>query len=324
MKIYLVKRSFFTFRGQKSYDMDLAGKSCLVRMQENLGAEVVDVPPAGEKLVLYPAYPFLTAEEVTAFLSAHTASVRFRGGFLERGTPFHEEDCLSEGLFSLADYPAMQTRALKESGALHARQGALVEEGARVDATVRLGRGVIVRRGACITGGSVVGEDAVIAGDCIIEDSVIGAGTQVASSRLMASIVGKRCTIGPYATLRPMSVVGDDVRIGSFVECKNARIGDGTKIAHLAYVGDAELGARVNVGCGVVFVNFDGRRKSKSYVGDGAFLGSNCNLVAPVKVGAGSFVAAGTTLTRDLADGDFCIGRSRESIKRRGAEKYLT
>lgn len=324
MKIYLVKRSFFTFRGQKSFELDLAGKSCLVRMRENLGAEVVDAPPAGEKLVLYPAYPFLTAVEVTAFLTAHTASVRFRGGFLERGMPFHEEDCLSEGLFSLADYPAMQTRALRESGVLHAGQGALVEEGARVDATVRLGRGVIVRRGACLTGGSVVGEDAVIAGDSIIEDSVIGAGTQVMSSRLSASKVGKRCKIGPYATLRPATEVGDDVRIGSFVECKNARIGDGTKIAHLAYVGDAELGARVNVGCGVVFVNFDGRRKARSYVGDGAFLGSNCNLVAPVKVGAGCFLAAGTTLTRDLADGDFCIGRSRESIKRRGAEKYLT
>ena len=129
--------------------------------------------------------------------------------------------------------------------------------------------------------------------------------------------------MGPYATLRPASLVGDDVRIGSFVEVKNASVGDGCKIAHLAYVGDAELGSKVNVGCGVVFVNYDGRRKHRSYVGDGSFLGSNCNLVAPVRIGAGCFLAAGTTLTRDMADGDFCIGRSRESVRPKGAEKYL-
>ena len=324
MKIYLVRRSFFTFRGQRSYELELAGKSCLARMRDNLGAEVVDVPPAGEKLVLYPVYPFLMAEDITAFLTAHTVSVRFRGGFLERGTPFYEENCLSDGLFSLADLPAMQTRALRESCTLHAKSGALVEEGAQVDVSVRLGRGVIVRRGARITGRSFVGEDVVISGDSIIEDSVIGAGTQIVSSRLLSAKVGKNCQVGPYATLRPACVIGDGVRIGSFVECKNAQIGDGAKIAHLAYVGDAELGARVNVGCGVVFVNFDGRRKAKSIVGEGAFLGSNCNLVAPVRVGAGCFIAAGTTLTRDLADGDFCIGRCRENSRRNGAEKYLT
>ena len=323
MKIYLIRRSYFTFRGTKSCDLPLAGASCLERMKHNLGAEVVDAPPAGEKLVLYPVYPFLTAEDVARFAALHAGSVRFAGGYLERSAPFSEEEGFPDGLFSLGQYPALQTRAYLESAAYHLRQGALVEEGARVDVTVRLGRGAIVRQGACVTGGSVVGEDAVVSGGSFVEDSAVGAGTQVVMSRLFGAKVGKRCTVGPYATLRPASLVGDDVRIGSFVEVKNASVGDGCKIAHLAYVGDAELGSKVNVGCGVVFVNYDGRRKHRSYVGDGSFLGSNCNLVAPVRIGAGCFLAAGTTLTRDMADGDFCIGRSRESVRPKGAEKYL-
>ena len=324
MKVYLVRRAFFTFRGKKSYELDLAGMNVLERMQRNLGAELLDgAPPPGEKVVLYPVFPFLTGEELARFMSGHAGSLRFCGGFLERGGPFREGSAPADGLFSLADYPAMRERAFRESALWHAGRGALVEEGAQVDLTVRLGRGVIVRRGSVVRGKSVVSEEAVIGGDSYVEDSVIGAGSRVESSRLVCARVGKRCSVGPYASLRPASEAGSDVRIGAFVECKNARIGDGCKIAHLAYVGDADLGERVNVGCGVVFVNYDGKRKSRTRVGNGAFLGSNCNLVAPLRIGDGCFIAAGTTLTRDLADGDFCIGRSRETVKRGGAEKYL-
>ena len=324
MKIYLVKRSFFNFRGIQSYDLDLLGKSCLVRMREALGAEVVSgALPAGEKLVLYPVYPFLTAEEVTRFLSVHTGSVRFRGGYLERGGSFREGSDPADGMFALADYPRMLAAAERESAAYHAARGALVEEGARVDLTVQLGRGVRIGRGTCITGNSTVGEDAEIVGESFVQDSVIGAGTRVESSVLHHARVGKRCTVGPFARLRPASAVVDDCRIGDFVELKNARIGDGCKISHLAYVGDADLGERVNVGCGAVFVNYNGKRKSRTRVGIGAFIGSNCNLVAPVQVGDGAYLAAGTTLTRDLAAHDFCIGRSRETIKKDRAERYL-
>lgn len=324
MKIYLVKRSFFTFRGKKSYELDLLGKSCLERMSAALGAEIVEgALPAGEKLVLYPVYPFLTAEELTRFLSAHTGSVRFRGGYLERGGSFREGNDPAEGMFSLADYSAMLAHAARESVAYHAARGALVEAGATVDLTVTLACGAAVRSGAVVKGNSVIGEDAEIVGGSVVENSFVGAGTRVESSYLRDARVGKRCSVGPFARLRPASAVGDDCRIGDFVELKNARVGDGCKISHLAYVGDADLAENVNVGCGAVFVNYDGKRKSRTRVGKGAFIGSNCNLVAPVQVGAGCFLAAGTTLTRDLPNGDFCIGRSRETVKKGAAGKYL-
>ena len=325
MKIYLLRRAFFTFGEKKGYELALAGADTLTRMQHNLNAQVIDgAPPAGEKLVLYPVFPFLTAGEVSAFLAAAHGSLRFRGGFLERGGEFCEGRDPCEGFYSLSQFPAMQERAYRESAFAHIGRGALVEEGARVDLTADVGCGAVIRRGACVYGGSTVGEDAVISGESVLADSFVGAGSVVESSRLDHARVGAGCRIGPFAFLRPGTCAGDGVRIGSFVECKNAVIGDGCKIAHLAYVGDAELGKRVNVGCGVVFVNYDGKHKSHTRVGNGAFLGSNCNLIAPVRVGDGCFLAAGTTLTRDLADGDFCIGRSRESVKSGAAEKYLT
>ncbi len=324
MKVYLVRRAFFTFRGEKSYALDLAGESVLARMQRLLGAETPEcAPPPGEKIVLYPVFPFLTREKLAAFLAAHPGSLRFRGGFLERGGSFSEGSDPDEGLFSLADYPAMRLRAFRESALACAQAGALVEEGARVDVTVKVRGGAIVRRGAVLRGACEIGENAVIAGDSYLEDAVVGAESIVESSRILSSRVGAGCKVGPFASLRPGTRIGDGVRIGAFVECKNACIGSGCKITHLAYVGDADLGENVNVGCGVVFVNYDGRHKHRSVVGDGAFLGSNCNLVAPVRVGKGCFLAAGTTLTCDLADGDFCIGRSRETIKHTGADKYL-
>ncbi len=324
MKVYLIKRSYFTFRGKKSYELDLLGKSCFERMREAIDAEVAEgALPAGEKLVLYAAYPFLTAEEVTRFLARNTGSVRFRGGYLERSGAFSEGSDPSDGLFSLADYAACLARAERESARFHAEHGALVEEGARVDITARLGWGAAVRRGAVVTGDSVIGEDAEIGGGSVVENSFVGAGSKIESSFLSGARVGKRCAVGPFARLRPASVVGDDCRVGDFVELKNARVGDGCKIAHLAYVGDADLAENVNVGCGVVFANYDGKRKSRTRVGKGAFLGSNCNLVAPVNVGEHCYVAAGTTLTRDLAGGDFCIGRSRETVKKGAAKKYL-
>lgn len=324
MKVYLVKRAFFSFRGEKSFDLDLAGQSCLVRMKENLGAEIVDgALPSGEKLVLYPVFPFLTPEKLAAFLSAHTGSLRFRGGFLEREGAFREGNDPDGGMFTLGDYAAMRARAFRESGMRFAARGALVEEGAQVDVCAELSRGCIVRRGCVVRGKCVLGENVVVSGDSYLEDSVIGAHTHIDSSRVFASHIGENCTVGPYASLRPATQVGNRVRLGAFVECKNACIGDGCKIAHLAYVGDADLAERVNVGCGVVFVNYDGKRKSRSSVGKNTFLGSNCNLVAPVRIGDGCFIAAGTTVTCDLANGDFCIGRSRETVKKERAKRYL-
>ena len=326
MKLFFVRRSFFTFRGVPGEEIALAGKSCLARMCESFGVELLSgAPPAGSKIVLYPAYPFLTPAQLKRYLEGHpTGSLRFGGGYVERfGEAFFAADEPAEGLFSVADLAAARARALRICAEDRMRGGALVEEGAAVEAGVRLARGAVVRAGAVVRGASFVGENAEVGGGSEIDDSEIGAETHVEHSVLKGARVGRRCSVGPFALLRPASEVGDGCRIGDFVELKNARIGRGCKIAHHAYVGDADLGEGVNVGCGAVFVNYDGCKKSRSKVGDGAFIGSNCNLIAPVRVGAGCYVAAGTTVTCDLAADDFCIGRARECVKPDRANKYL-
>jgi bifunctional UDP-N-acetylglucosamine pyrophosphorylase/glucosamine-1-phosphate N-acetyltransferase len=130
-------------------------------------------------------------------------------------------------------------------------------------------------------------------------------------SVLTECAVGEGSTVGPFAYLRPDADVGKNVKIGDFVEIKNSRIGDGTKVSHLTYVGDSDLGENINLGCGVVFVNYDGREKHRSVVGEGAFIGCNVNIVSPVNVGENAYIAAGTTVTTDVPAGSLSVGRAR-------------
>ena len=122
-------------------------------------------------------------------------------------------------------------------------------------------------------------------------------------------------TMGPYVHIRPNTKLSPKVKIGNFVEVKNSNIGDGTKLPHLSYGGDADLGEKINIGCGTVFVNYDGKRKYRSVVKNGAFIGCNSNLISPVEVGEGAYVAAGSTVTKDVPPHSFCIARSRQVIK---------
>ena len=310
MKIFVVNKSFFTFRNTESYRLDLLGKTVTELMCERLGAELCaeNELPEGDKAVLYPVYPFLT-EEVFSRSYVYALSER---NMLVFGQTF----------FSLSDYSAAIVAAARENAARHIKNGALVEEGAEVGFGVRLGKGSVVRRGARVMGESSVGENTEIGGGSEIVNSVVGAGTEVKCSVLRDCTVGDGCTVGPNAYLRGGSNIANGCRIGDFVEIKNASVGRGTKIAHLAYVGDADLGECVNIGCGAVFVNYNGKTKSRSRVGDGCFIGSNCNLIAPVALEKGSYVAAGTTLTRSLSCGDFCIGRCRETVKPDRAKDY--
>ena len=321
----MVKRSYFHFRGMESFELDILGKNTAELMQEHIGAELVEELPPGDKVVLYPAYPFLSREKLDYFLKSHAGSFSFEGGYVVRGgAESVVADCLEQGLFSLADYSAVLARATKEVADYWADRGAFVEEGAQVSYLATLEEDAIVERGARIVGKSVIKKNARIGQNSQIIESVVGENTQVRCSVLEHAEVGKSCTVGPFAYLRPESIVGDRCRVGDFVELKNCRFGNGSKAAHLSYVGDAEVGERVNIGCGVVFVNYNGKSKSKSVVKDDCFIGSNCNLIAPVTVEKGSYLAAGTTLTKDLKQDDFCIGRCRETIKGGGAKKYLT
>ena len=184
-----------------------------------------------------------------------------------------------------------------------------------IEPTVKIEAGVTIYPGSVIEGNTVIKSGAVLRGNCRITDSQIGENTTVESSVLIEASVGCDTTIGPNAYLRPGTVVGDNCRVGDFVEIKNSTIGSGTKISHLTYVGDATLGERINLGCGVVFVNYDGKNKQRVSVGDDSFIGCNVNLVAPLNIGKRVYIAAGSTVTKDIEDGALCIARERETVK---------
>ena len=182
---------------------------------------------------------------------------------------------------------------------------------AYIDEGVRIGAGTVIYPCVVIEGDVEIGENCVIGQNSRIKDSVIGSGTSVQSSVILESTVGSNTSVGPFAYLRPGSEVGNGCKVGDFVEIKNSKLGDGAKAAHLTYIGDSDVGERVNLGCGVVFVNYDGSRKYRSVVEDGAFIGCNVNLVSPVHVGKDAYVAAGSTITSDVPDGALYVARAR-------------
>lgn len=151
---------------------------------------------------------------------------------------------------------------------------------------------------------------------CVIGDRVV-----VNASQLNESTVESGAKIGPFAYVRPNCHVGREVKVGDFVELKNSVIGDNTKISHLTYVGDSDVGAHVNFGCGTVTVNYDGAAKFRTTIGDHAFIGCNTNLVAPVKIGDGAYTAAGSTITADVPDDSLAIARAQQVVKKQWAAK---
>lgn len=169
----------------------------------------------------------------------------------------------------------------------------------------------------------MIGDNVTIYPNSFISNSIIGKGSKIYSSFIEKSEVGACTMIGPYAHLRTGSKIGDFVKIGNFCEIKNSQLGEYTKVSHLAYVGDAKVGKNCNVGCGAIFVNFNGKIKQQTVVGDNVFIGSNVNLIAPVQIGNGAYICAGTTVHQNIDSGDFVIGRVRQETKKGAASKYL-
>lgn len=178
---------------------------------------------------------------------------------------------------------------------------------------LKAGRGVQIDVNVIIEGEVTLGDDVCLGPNVILRDSSIGAGSEIkANSLLDGAEVGAGCTVGPFARLRPGAVLADGAAIGNFVEVKKARIGKGSKASHLAYLGDATLGEGVNIGAGTITCNYDGRDKHETQIGDGAFIGSNTALVAPVAVGAGATVGAGSTITQDVPSQALAVARGRQ------------
>lgn len=189
--------------------------------------------------------------------------------------------------------------------------------------TVKIGKNVTIYENNRIEGDTVLGDGVILFPNNFIKDTVIGENSTLNSTNSDGARIGKNCKIGPFARLRAGTVLGDGVSIGNFVEVKNSTIGDGTKAAHLAYVGDADIGKNCNIGCGAIFVNYNGKGKFRSKVGDNCFIGSNANVVAPVVIESDSYVCAGTTVTERVKSDDFVIGRVRQEVKKNRAHEYL-
>ena len=190
-----------------------------------------------------------------------------------------------------------------------------------IDADVKIGEDTVIYPGTHLKSGTVIGRDCTIGPGCDLAGTAVGDGTTVRYTVAEGAVIGNACNVGPFAYLRPGTRIGDHVRVGDFVEIKNSVIGDHSKVPHLSYVGDAAVGSRVNIGCGVITANYDGHNKFRTEIGDGAFIGSNVNLVAPVKIGRDAYVVAGSTITHDVGEGDVAIARERQVNKPGYAEK---
>ncbi|NHN35081.1 bifunctional UDP-N-acetylglucosamine diphosphorylase/glucosamine-1-phosphate N-acetyltransferase GlmU [Paenibacillus agricola] len=190
-----------------------------------------------------------------------------------------------------------------------------------IEADVQIGADTVVLPGSIIKGQTVIGEDCVIGPLADITDSQVADGVQVKYAVLSEAVVGNQTAIGPFAYLRPGAKLGSNVKIGDFVEIKNATLGDDVKVSHLSYIGDARVGNNVNFGCGAITVNYDGFNKQLTEIGEDAFIGSNVNLVAPVKIGRGAYVVAGSTITNDVEPDGMAIARERQVNKPEYASK---
>ena len=205
----------------------------------------------------------------------------------------------------------------------HCRISDLLEEGVIIinqDTTyigydTTIAPGVTIYPNTWITGNTTIKEGTTVGANCRLHNCVIGSGVSIEQSVLDGVSVGDGTSVGPFAHLRMDSSIGNNCRIGNFVEIKNSALGNNTKVAHLAYVGDADIGDDVNLGCGTITVNYDGKNKHRTTIESGSFIGSNSNLIAPVKIGEGAFVAAGSTITKDVEPGALGIARSRQENK---------
>ncbi len=195
------------------------------------------------------------------------------------------------------------------------RAGTWIADPARIDVRGRLtcGRDVRIDVGCVFEGAVVLGDDVDIGPYCVLRDTTVGAGTRIAAfSHVDGATIDAGARIGPYARLRPGANLAADVHIGNFVEVKASSVGRGSKANHLAYIGDATVGANVNVGAGTITANYDGASKHATLIGDDASIGSNCVLVAPVEVGKGATIGAGSTITENAPPDTLTLARVRQ------------
>ena len=199
----------------------------------------------------------------------------------------------------------------------HMRNGVTMRnpESVYIEDGVEIGNDTEICQNVTIKSGTKIGSDCVIGSGSILDRAVIHDGVDVLSSVILESEVDEGTHVGPFAYIRPNCHVGKEVKVGDFVELKNSNIDDGTKISHLTYIGDSDVGKRVNFGCGTVTCNYDGKKKYRTTIGDDCFVGCNTNFVSPINVGDGVYIAAGSTITEDIPENSLSIARARQVNK---------
>lgn len=320
LKKYVWRENLFSLAGVKDCDLKFFAFTAAEHTAAKFGAEIVDIFPTysmGETtLILRSSHTCLPKSGVESMIyraETEEKNLFFGAGWvLVNGEDVKKAKYLplkaGAALLSPMDYPYVSDCIRMEIIKRLIFRGVFIEStnGVYIDAGVQIGSGAKIAHDVSVTGGSVIKSGAVIKPYTVIEDSEVGAFAEV----------------GPFVHLRANGKIGDRARIGNFTEVKNSSLGAGTKAAHLSYVGDADLGEKCNVGCGAVFVNYNGKTKRRAKVGDKCFIGSNANVVAPVELEDGCYVAAGSTVTCDLKSGDLCIARERERILPERAKKY--
>lgn len=266
--------------------------------------------------------PGMYSIDSAALLSALSEGKEFEAVLREKGTTTARETAHPISGTPMGFFVTNLTAAQYTAGRLMEQGVYIMDKNAvYVGPQVTVGAGTVLLPGTILRGKTVIGKNCEIGPNAMIRDCVIGDNVTVNASQLNESTVESGAAVGPFAYVRPHCHVGKDVKVGDFVELKNSTIGDGTKISHLTYVGDSDVGSKVNFGCGTVTVNYDGASKFRTTIGDGAFIGCNTNLVAPVKVGEGAYTAAGSTITDDVPPDSLAIARTPQTIKVQWAAK---
>ncbi|WP_459479841.1 bifunctional UDP-N-acetylglucosamine diphosphorylase/glucosamine-1-phosphate N-acetyltransferase GlmU [Clostridium saccharoperbutylacetonicum] len=195
-----------------------------------------------------------------------------------------------------------------------------------IGSDVEIGKDTIIYPNNILEGNTKIGSNCLIYQNSRIVNSVIGEEVDIQASVILDSNIGDNTTVGPFAYIRPETTIGKHARIGDFVEIKKSTIGDGTKVSHLTYIGDAEVGAECNFGCGTVVVNYDGKNKNKTIIGDHSFVGCNANLVSPVTIHDNTYIAAGSTITSEVKEGELAVARAKQRnisgwVEKKGLKK---
>lgn len=226
----------------------------------------------------------------------------------------HEEANLVNDRAQLARAEEILRRRILDA---HMRNGVTVRDPAstHIEANVDIGRDTVILPGSFLRGGTRIGSDCVIGPSADLLDTTVGDGAQVEHSVGRGAVVGEEVTVGPYSFLRPGTVLEAGSKVGAYCEVKNTRVGKGSKVPHLSYIGDTEIGEGANLGAGTITANYDGENKSKTSIGDGAFTGVNTNLIAPVTIGADSYTGAGSVVSKDVPPGRLAVGAPARAIK---------